>query len=219
MLKVPEGSRWKIVEVLRHWTNNKQFGADDGDWKKELQAWSRWYAQSFPKEPALPDTFGDKPAESKYKFADLLTLIEKEPKGDPVKGKAAFAKALCIKCHKYGNEGEGIGPDLSTVSKRFKRSEVLEALYYPSKVISDQYRSTTLETLNGIKVTGLVSEQGDTFTILLSDGMKTTLKRNEIENRYASLVSVMPEKLLDLLSEEEIRDLFAYTESEVPLKK
>jgi putative heme-binding domain-containing protein len=214
--KLDAGNRWKAVELLRHWTNDKQFGAEKGDWKSELRAWSKWFGQTFPKEEALPDVEGDKQAPSKYKYAELLDFLTegKGRKGDTKKGRAVFEKAQCIKCHRYGKEGEGIGPDLTTLAKRFKRVDVLESIYYPSKVISDQYRSSTIITLKGQRIEGLAAVQGDTITVLQSDGTKVTLRKKDIEQQYASLVSVMPEKLLDLLTKEEIADLFAFLESE-----
>jgi putative heme-binding domain-containing protein len=213
--RLDPGNRWRAVELLRHWTKNQQFGANRGDWKTELGSWSRWFTQSFPKEPALPNVTADQVVESKYKFKDLLSFLEKEGRqGDPSKGRLAFEKAQCIKCHKYGKEGEGIGPDLTTLSKRFKRADMLEAIYYPSKVISDQYRSTTIVTRKGLQVQGLAAPQGDTITVLQSDGSKVMVKEKDIEQRYASLTSVMPEKLLDLLTKQEIADLFAFLESE-----
>jgi putative heme-binding domain-containing protein len=213
--KLEPKQRWQVIELLRQWTGGKQFGADAGDWKTELGAWAKWFGQTFPKEPALPDVAGDQPVESKYRYADLLSFVEGEGRtGDIVRGKAAFEKGQCFKCHKYGKEGEGIGPDLTTVSKRFKRADVLESIYYPSKVISDQYRSTTIVTKKGVQITGLAAPQGDLITVLQSDGTKVTLKKSEIDTQYASLVSVMPEKLLDALTKQEIADLFAFLESE-----
>ena len=44
--------------------------------------------------------------------------------------------------------------------------------------------------------------------------VKVTLKKDEIEQQIASLVSVMPEKLLDTLTKQEIAELFAFMESE-----
>src|SRR5262249_42334996 len=135
-------NRWSAIEVLRQWTNDRRFGAPDGDWKTELTAWTRWFAQTFPKEPPLPDIAGDKPVESKYKFVELLTFLERDSagrSGDVRRGRIVFEKAQCLKCHKYGTEGEGIGPDLTTASSRFKRMDILESIIYPSKVISDQY--------------------------------------------------------------------------------
>jgi putative heme-binding domain-containing protein len=214
---VDDSTRWKLVELLRRWTKGKQFGAEKDDWKSELTAWSRWYAQAFPKEPALPNITADKPQESKYKFDDLLSYLEKNAagkNGTASRGRIVFEKAQCIKCHKYGQIGEGLGPDLTTVSKRFKRSDILESIIYPSKVISDQYRSSLILTKSGQRYDGLAAPQGDLVTILLSDGSKVTLKRDEIDQQYASLVSVMPERLLDTLTKEEIADLFSFLESE-----
>ena len=203
--------------MLRHWTNGRQFGEEPGHWKPALQSWGKWFAQTFPKEPPLPDLIADKPPESKYKLDELLAFLEKDPagrKGDPVRGRAVFEKAQCLKCHKYGKEGDGVGPDLTTLSKRFKRSDVLESIIYPSKVISDQYRSVTILTTKGQSLHGLAAVQGDTVTVLQSDGNKVTLNKKEIEQQFASLVSVMPERLLDPLSKQEIADLFAFMESE-----
>src|SRR5262249_9165016 len=193
----------------------KKFGAGDGKWKPELAAWAKWYGQTFPKGPALPDADEDKPAPSKYTFKELKAFLEKEGKtGDVANGKKVFEKASCLKCHKYGKDGEGVGPDLTTLSKRFKRVDVLESIVYPSKVISDQYRSTRVVTKKGVSFTGLLADMGEEVSILLSDGSKVTVKKKQIESQYASLVSVMPEKLLDTLTKKEIADLFAFLESD-----
>lgn len=209
--------RWRIVMLLRHWTNDRRFGADEGDWKSELGAWSKWFNQSFPKEQPLPNVAADKPAESKYKLEELLAYLEKDARGragDVTRGRVVFEKAQCLKCHKYGREGEGIGPDLTTLSKRFKRADMLESIIYPSKVISDQYRSQQIVTKKDQTITGLVAEQGDNVTILLSDGSKVTMPKGDIAQRFTTLTSVMPEKLLDPLTKEEIADLFAFMESQ-----
>jgi len=216
--KLDGNDRWKIVELLRHWANDNRFGGEDKDWKAELPAWSKWFAQNFPKEPALPDVASDKPLQSKYKYADLLAFLDKDTagRGNSSGGRAVFEKAQCIKCHKFGNYGEGIGPDLTTVSKRFKRADILESIVYPSKVISDQYRSTLIVMKNGKQLNGLAAPQGNSVTVLLSDGTKVTVKKDEIDQQFTSLVSVMPERLLETLSKQEIADLFAYLESAPP---
>jgi putative heme-binding domain-containing protein len=207
--------KWQAIQLARQWTG-RSFGAEADDWRTELRMWNRWFAQSFPKEPPLPNAEVDKQPASKYQFAELLSYLENDPRGkngDVVRGRAIFEKALCIKCHKYGNEGEGVGPDLTTLSKRFKRSDTLDSILYPSKVISDQYRSSLITTTKGQQLNGLAAVQGGTVTVLLNDGSKVSLKRDEIDSQTASLVSVMPERLLDNLSREEIADLFAFLES------
>ena len=207
--------KWQAIELVRQWAG-RNFGAEENDWKGELRMWNRWYAQSFPKEAPLPNADVEKLPASKYQFAELLGYLENDShgkSGDVIRGRVVFEKALCIKCHKYGNEGEGVGPDLTTLAKRFKRSDTLDSILYPSKVISDQYRSSLITTTKGQQLNGLAAVQGDTVTVLLNDGTKVSLRRAEIESQTASLVSVMPERLLDELSREEIADLFAFLES------
>jgi cytochrome c2 len=66
-------------------------------------------------------------------MADFATDLDKVPAGrNLARGKEVFASVLCLQCHKFGSEGGGTGPDLTAVSSRFKRSDVLEAIE-PSK--------------------------------------------------------------------------------------
>lgn len=215
--KLQSNQKWKAVELLRHWSNGRQFGAETGDWKNELAAWTKWFGQAYPLLPALA-AVADPAAPSKYRFEDLRAYLTGDAAGlkaDPLRGRMVFAKAQCAKCHKYGTLGEGVGPDLTTLAKRFKRADTLESLLFPSKVISDQYRSTTIETKRGQRITGLAAPQIDgSFVVLQQDGTKVTVRKEEIEARYASLISVMPEKLLDELTRPEIADLFAFLESD-----
>jgi putative heme-binding domain-containing protein len=205
--------KWEVILLLRQWTD-RSFGlAKAADWQKEHEQWALWFNQTFPKEPPLKTTIAIKSAESKYKFAELEKYLDKE-RGDAGRGKAVFTKANCIKCHKFGTEGEGVGPDLTTVAKRFKRVDILDSIVYPSKVISDQYRSVKITTKNGQEIVGLAAVQGDTVTVLLSDASKVTLRKDQIDTQVASLISVMPEQLLDTLTLQEIADLFAFLESE-----
>jgi putative heme-binding domain-containing protein len=207
----------RAVEVLRHWTNDRRFGYGKDENDQELDAWVRWYGQAFPKAPALDVKSTASNPEGKYKFAELLDYLTKDAtgmKGDAGRGRKVYTQAQCVKCHKYGSEGEGVGPDLTTLSKRFKRADTLESIVFPSKVISDQYRSTTIQTKRGVRIDGLAAPQGDTVTVTQSDGSKVTLRKDEIDSQYASLTSVMPENLLDSLTKQEIADLFAFLESE-----
>ena len=65
------------------------------------------------------------------------------------KGKAAFEEAQCLACHKFGNEGGAVGPDLTAVSSRFARKDIVESIILPSKAISEQYAATTVKTKDG----------------------------------------------------------------------
>jgi len=212
--RMNEVDRPQAVKLLQQW-KSQHFAADARDWQAELQGWSRWYGQSFPKEEPLPNVTA-LTAKSKWKMDELQHYLEQDPRGkagDPGRGKVVFGKANCIKCHKFGSDGEGIGPDLTTLKSRFKRADILEAILDPSRTISDQYRGTVIVTQGGQTVTGLAAPQGDSITVLQIDGTKVTIKKSDVDTQVASTISPMPEKLLDELTRQEIADLFAYLES------
>lgn len=207
------GDRWEAVKLLRQW-GKKKFATEDGDWITELTAWATWFAQTFPQEPALPNA-ASLTATSKWKYDELLAQLDKGS-GDVQRGRKIFDQANCLKCHKFGSIGEGIGPDLTTLKSRFKRADVLESIIYPSKVISDQYRGSTILTKQGQILTGLVAAQGNQLTILQSDGTKVMLNKSEVDSMVNATSSTMPERLLDDLTLQDILDLFAFLEADPP---
>ncbi len=212
--RLAEKDRIQAIKLLQKW-KAQRFSPEGNELAIELTGWSRWYSQQFPKAAQLPSV-ATMTSSSKWKMQELRDYLEKDPKGkagDVARGKLVFTKANCIKCHKFGSEGEGLGPDLTTLKSRFQRVDTLEAILDPSKVISDQYRGTVLVTQNGQTISGLAAPQGDNITVLQADGTKVNLKKNDIESQVASTVSPMPEKLLDELTLQEIADLFAYLES------
>ena len=121
-----------------------------------------------------------------------------------------FTKAECIKCHRHGTAGETIGPDLSTVTKRFHTKEILESIVYPSHVISDQYAAKVV-IVNGRQISGLVTPDGkDSIVVLQTDGTKKRVFRDDIDEIVDSKLSAMPDDILGRLTLDEVADLFAY---------
>jgi putative heme-binding domain-containing protein len=198
----------EAVALLVHWTGREVAG--DG-WQKSLAAWQRWFSSEYPGEPAprLPVA-----AEStKWKFDELMAHLGSEngSTGSPRLGESVFRKVQCDKCHRYGSDGESLGPDLTAISKRFMRKELLEAILYPSHVIPDQYRSKSVVTASGRTYTGLIAEEASGEIVILErNGEKQRVPGSEVEDVVENHESAMPEGLLDSLSLEEISDLFAY---------
>ncbi len=167
-------------------------------------------AKPTPKEtPARVST------ERKLTFDELLAFLDGGgmKRGDAERGRRVFEKADCLRCHRHGNAGGGTGPDLTTLARRFTRRTMLEAIVYPSKDISDQYRAMVLVTTRGTTHVGQVSARGEMLSVHQCDGRVITLRKKDIEEQYPSPLSLMPEGLLDGLSKEEIADLFAFLES------
>ncbi|HET6883288.1 MAG TPA: HEAT repeat domain-containing protein [Pirellulales bacterium] len=209
-LRLGENGGPVAVKLLNKWLGDDVSQPSDA-WDVALAAWQTWYEEKYPDEPAprLPK----ESATAKWSYQELLgylTSAEGES-GDVVNGSRVFEKVQCAKCHRYGGRGEGLGPDLSMVSQRFQRKEILESVLFPSQIISDQYMSKTVVTNDGITYTGLVAPSGeDAVVILQANGEKVTLANDDIAETAPSKVSAMPEGLLNTLSLQEIADLFAF---------
>ena len=130
-------------------------------------------------------------------------------------GKRTFAATRCIVCHRFGEDGGATGPDLTQAAGRFQLKDLVEAMVHPSKVVSDQYKASIVQTAQGKVYTGrIVSESPETITIVTDpeDATKfAEVKRSDIEEILPSSESLMPKGLLDQLNESEVLDLLAYT--------
>ncbi|MFM7206853.1 MAG: heme-binding protein [Planctomycetaceae bacterium] len=129
-------------------------------------------------------------------------------------GRRTFAAARCIVCHRFGGDGGSTGPDLTQAGGRFQVRDVVEALVEPSRVVSDQYRATVVQTDDGRVITGRVIADTAERVVLVTDpedATKTvTVDRSTIESISQSPTSLMPAGLLDQLNEDEVLDLVAY---------
>ena len=103
----------------------------------------------------------------KWTLDELVPMVETGLKGrDYDRGRAMFAAAKCFSCHRFNNEGGGLGPDLSGVAGRFSARDLLESIVVPSKTISDQYEAVMIATTDGRVVTGrIVNLNGDNLMI------------------------------------------------------
>jgi putative heme-binding domain-containing protein len=165
-----------------------------------------------PAKPAVEHKFV-----KEWKMEDLQPALDEVSKGRSfAKGKEAFTAAQCILCHRFGNEGGGTGPDLTAVSSRFTRRDILESIVDPSKVVSEQYQNTIFTLKNGDDVTGRVAEENDQKMVVVTDPLKQTkvdVLKSDVQKRQLSKLSPMPEGLANNLTREEILDLLAYLES------
>ena len=202
------------VSLLQRWTGKKHTGGKDV--AKALEFYQQWFHETYPQEPPA-ELAKDDPSKSRYSVDELTTFLDSKrgQEGDVSRGKQMFVKANCIKCHQFLKEGQGIGPDLTSVRRRFQRKEIVESLVHPSKVVSDQYRAVTVVTTGGLVYTGLQAKQGDEdrVVLLLSDATKLELPKSEIDETTPATISIMPENLLREMSLEDVADLFAFLET------
>jgi len=132
-------------------------------------------------------------------------------KARPERGQKLFENE-CASCHRLGSAGKDFGPDLTTLSSRFQKKDILEAILYPSKSISDQYQSWIVETKDGDALNGLLVSEDDTKMVLKTGDQPRPLEvlKSNVKARRISRVSIMPENILDGYSMDEISGLIAY---------
>ncbi len=133
--------------------------------------------------------------------------------GDPGAGQHLFDKH-CGTCHELHGKGNRIGPDLTTAN-RGDLVALLANLVDPSAVVRREYLTYIVVTDSGRVLTGLLAEQdAASVTVLDAENRRTKVSRDQIDELRESDVSLMPERILDTLTPQERRDLFAYLQGE-----
>jgi putative heme-binding domain-containing protein len=138
------------------------------------------------------------------------------PDGDPLRGMQIFrdGKTACSGCHRIGYVGGEIGPNLSRIAASRTRSDLLEAILFPSARQEQSYRTVSILTTNGNVVSGLVSYE-DNQVVELTTGLdqKARVQRGTIERMQPGEVSLMPAGLADHLTIQELADLLAFLQT------
>lgn len=162
----------------------------------------------------------DRPVVRKWQADDVTELTaEASTQPDHDRGRELFRVALCSRCHRAGNVGGVVGPDLTSVAGRFGRRDILLSILDPSRVVDEKYRSEQIVTTDGRVLVGRIVTGGDyrstklnLATDPLRPGLTVEINKSEIDTHQSSPQSPMPTGLLDTLSADEIRDLLAYLE-------
>lgn len=133
-------------------------------------------------------------------------------------GRALFAKS-CATCHTLFGQGGKIGPDL-TGAQRSSLDYLLENIVDPSATLAADYRMSTIALVDGRVLNGLVGNRASPTLTVQTPTERLVVSRADVEEIRATELSLMPEGLLDVLSEKEVRDLVGYLMSpaQVPLK-
>jgi putative heme-binding domain-containing protein len=136
--------------------------------------------------------------------------------GNPKKGKPLYMQN-CGKCHQLFGEGGKIGPDL-TPFKRDHQERILVNVVNPGLEIREGFENYVAVTADGRVVNGFLADKDSQVVVLRGvDGQNIVLRHEEIEEMQVSKVSIMPEGTLKKLSDQQIRDLFAYLRSSQPV--
>lgn len=153
-----------------------------------------------------------------YTVKEAVELIPTKLSGrDFERGKSMFTATACVICHRFNNEGGGIGPDISGSGNRYTVRDLMENIIEPSLVISDQYGTELFELHDGNTLVGrAVGEENGELLVMSNPFMpdeKNRVKLDAIKSRKPYNISMMPPGLINGLNPEELQDLVAYIQS------
>ena len=129
--------------------------------------------------------------------------------GAKLENGAALFKKSCATCHKLYGEGLTIGPDL-TGANRSNLDYLLMNIIDPSSVVPKQFTTSVIALDNGRVITGVVIGETEKTITVQTDKEQLTLATEDIEQRKNSGKSLMPDGMIDALTPEQVRDLFAF---------
>jgi putative heme-binding domain-containing protein len=129
-----------------------------------------------------------------------------ELRGDKQRGKAVFQQR-CQSCHRLGNDGFAVGPDLAGARSGGKEKLLINILD-PNREVPPNYFAYVIDTKEGDSYGGLiVGETANSVTIRQSLGIETVVARSQITKMQASRLSLMPEGLEEGLTNQDLADL------------
>jgi putative heme-binding domain-containing protein len=134
--------------------------------------------------------------------------------GDARRGREVFATnpaAQCKTCHKAGDVGENVGPELTKIGAKYAKAALLQQILEPSKTIELQYVAYLVETKDGRVLTGLVAERNAQAVVLKDNQGKTVrVPAGDVERLVPQSRSLMPDLLLRDLTAQQVADLLEF---------
>ena len=127
-------------------------------------------------------------------------------------GEAVFRNEQlgCLKCHGVGGAGGKVGPDMVSLGASAQPDYLLESLLDPNAKVKENYHTVVVVTDDGKVISGIqVQQSKDALTLRLADNTVRTVPRSSIEEVVAG-VSLMPEGLVDALTDEELASLVRF---------
>jgi putative heme-binding domain-containing protein len=136
--------------------------------------------------------------------------------GNAANGKKNFemGKGTCIACHKIGEAGRPIGPDLSHIGAIRTERDLLESILFPSNTLARDYEAHVIETSDGQQTLGVIkSHTAEGLLVIDIAGQEKNIVHQTIVGDTTLTTSLMPQGLDQTLPEAELLDLVAWLRS------
>jgi putative membrane-bound dehydrogenase-like protein len=151
---------------------------------------------------------GRLPSPDRQKVLDeYLPLVEKA--GDARKGFEVF-KSICAKCHRHGDTGETIAPNLTGFNVHPK-TKILQKMLDPNRSVEGNYRQYTVTTKAGRVFNGLLASETKTaIEVVDTEAKRHVILREDIDEMLASNRTIMPEGFEKQLSKDDMVNVLEF---------
>jgi putative heme-binding domain-containing protein len=181
--------------------------------EQNLAFWKRWFHEQFNRDLAKsPVEAAEQPDEEIHGLIFLNQLTG----GNAARGGQIYERLQCHTCHgggtNPGREGRLFGPDLAGVARRLNRQELADSLVFPSKQVPDRFKGYELTLKDSTVLTGFITEHNEKTVTFVERDQVRQIARSEIASLTPQKNSLMPDKLINRLTREELADLMAFLE-------
>jgi len=160
-------------------------------------------------EPLLASV--DQRSRSNRELLDRAASLIQE--GNRKRGKEIFFSetTACYLCHRVGEKGGQIGPDLSHIGRRLSDRDLLGSVLFPNDRIREGYETLSITTKRGTRYRGIpLGETGGFVDLAVPAGNEIRVDRNNLREKSLEEVSLMPRGLEATMPEEGLGDLVAF---------
>lgn len=165
-------------------------------------------AQQPPQSgPSLEDSSGH----SAEAVDQILARARQE--GDSGRGISVFASATfaCLNCHRVGEHGGRIGPELTGLATKRSAAEIVEAVFWPQRTIPPEYQTIAAVTSSGQVIRGYEISRDEQSLVIRDPATDVVhnLDRNEIDDEQP-VGSLMPDGLTAAMTQSQQADLIRF---------
>ena len=135
------------------------------------------------------------------------------PAGDGARGKALVESSACFDCHRIGDRGSRLGPDLSDIGSRRTPDRLRQAMVAPDEEVVPENRFVRLVTKDGVTITGRLLNQDPVSVQLINpkEELKTYLRATLRE--YAIVDKGLMPSAEGKLTDQQVADIVTYLSS------
>jgi putative heme-binding domain-containing protein len=139
------------------------------------------------------------------------TAAETQVSGDSAHGQAIFeGKGACLSCHRVGDRGSRLGPNLSDIATQRSVEDLQKALIDPSQEVAAENKLYRVVTRDGREITGKLLNQ-DIYSLQMLDSKEHLVAFQKSTLREFNFVQTPPmPSYRDKLSAGEQTGLIAY---------